>query len=117
MAAPTAQILTPLNKDDVYTDIAIIWNALVPDILALQPTEPAPAMLSPSVIEWFVDDAWNPYVVPALQAQFGDSAFGDWLTLLAATLWHRPRLTAQAGTMTVVVENHGSFFGSTAIRN
>lgn len=112
MAVSIKQLLGgPLDKTKVLADLYDVLGAIFGQPLALQPGSPIPDVLD-GVVEWFVDELWNPLALPALQAQVGDFATGFWLSLLAQTLWRRPRIEAQAGTLTVVLENRGSFTGS-----
>jgi hypothetical protein len=112
MAVSVKDLLSPLNKKDVLDDVYAILQDLGLTTTALQPGEPIPTVLS-AVVQWAIDSVWNPFILPALQAQFGDYASGDWLTLTMANLWNRPRIQELQGTMTVVLENRGSFSGTT----
>lgn len=114
MAVSVKDLLTPLKKEDVLADIYAILGDLNLTTTALQPGEPIPTVIS-AVVQWAVDDVWNVWILPALQAQFGDYATGDWLSLFMANTFNRPRIEEQQGTMTVVLENRGSFSGSTSV--
>jgi hypothetical protein len=114
MAVSITTLLSPLDKQEVLGDLYDLLGVLFGQPLALNPGEPIPAALD-TFVGWTVDQLWNPIVLPALQAQFGDFATGDYLTLLAQTLWRRPRIEQLQGTMSVVLENRGSFSGSLPI--
>ena len=114
MAASLATLLVDRDKVADLVDVYDLFGSLLGFPVALQPGSPIAAVLT-LLVGFLDDDIINPIVLPALRAQFGDSASGDWLTLLAAALWRRPRIEQQAGTMTVVLENRGSFTGSLPI--
>lgn len=104
MAISIDLLLAPLDKTAVLSDLYNLLGMLFGSPLTLDPGEPIPAVLD-VVVGWAVDDLWNPFVLPALQAQFLDYASGDWLSLIAALKYNRPRIQALAGTQTVVFEN------------
>ncbi len=114
MAIKISDLVTPLDKGAVLADIYDLLGLFGLTTTALQPGEPIPVVLD-SVVAWAVDDIWNPFVVSALRAPFLDYATGDWLTLVAALVYNRPRIPAQAGTAIVGVENRSAVSGLVTI--
>lgn len=114
MAVLVSDLTKPLVKQDVLADLYTLGGLFGLTVPAMQPGEPIPTVLV-KVVEWFVDLLWNPLVVPALQAPFLDWATGDWLTLIAALVYGRPRLQATAGTGVVVIENRSQVSGTVTI--
>lgn len=99
----------PAILADVYDLLGDLYGPGV--VGAFQPTEPLPRTLD-AVIGWVVDDLWNPIVAPALRGAWIDTATGAWLRLLSALRYNRPARDASAATVTLTVENRGSFFGT-----
>lgn len=114
MAASLKELLADRVKEDDLADLYDVIGSFLGYPLALQPGSPIAAILD-KVVGWIDDDIINPIILPALRAQFGDKATGVWLTLLAFALWRRPRIEQQQGTMSVVLENRGAFFGSSPV--
>ncbi len=107
MAVSVAQLTQPLVKSTVLADVYTLLGRAFGSPLELDPGSPVAGILD-AVVGWAVDDIWNPLVVPALQAPFLDFATGDWLSLIAALVYNRPRILAQSGTQLVTFENRST---------
>ena len=104
MTAAVPELLSTQDPDVVLADLYDALGLLFGYPLALQPGEPIPAALD-VVVSWFINDIWNPIIVPALQAPFLDYASGDWLGNTAFGTYNRPRITSEAATGPMVIEN------------
>ena len=114
MALALSDLLKPLDKTAVLTDLYAIGQALGLTTTAWQPGEPVPVVLA-TVVGWAVDKLWNPIVVPALSAPFLDYNGGNWLSLEAWSRYFRPRILSTFATGPVTLENRGSFTGTLAV--
>ena len=113
MTIAFADIIKPLSKAAVLSDLYAIGQALGLTTTAFQPGEPVPVVLD-VVTSWAVDKLWNPWIVPALRGVYLDYSTGNWLALEAWSRYFRPKIESQAGTGPIVLENRGSFFGTLA---
>lgn len=114
MAVLLSDLVKPLVKKDVLSDLYVLGGLFGLNVPAMQPGSTIPTILS-KVTEWFCDDLWNPIVVPALSAPFLDYATEDWLSLIAWLVYGRPRIQAQSGTLPILVENRSAVSGTVSI--
>ncbi len=103
--------------DDVLTPLPADGSAIRNDLIYLGPLLGLPISATPGDPTYQIADwlgrwftwAWNKYGLPALAAQFGEKAVGDWLTLWArARGINRPLATFAGGPVTV--ENRSGVF-------
>ena len=112
MAASVPDLTANQDKKAVSADLYTLLGALFGYPLALQPGEPIPAVLD-VVTGWFVDEIWNPLVVPALCAPFLDFSTGDWLGNFAFGTYDRERILTEAATGPITIENRTGGFVAT----
>lgn len=82
MAVSIDELLTPLPADgSAVRDDLIYLAGLLGLTIPVVPSNPAYQIVS-TLGRWGTR-LWNKWAIPALRAQFGDTAAGDWLTLWA----------------------------------